>query len=129
MVISHRPEFADAVRSFHKRQTIRLWKKKIKPGDMLQHWVNLRTGKGEMLLECPCTEVVHLQIGMKRKPNQAWSKGKAIVLIEGVPATPEERVSLTLGDGYSGTNEMINYFRSFYNRIPRKLMEVTLIKW
>lgn len=134
MIINFDAEFADVVRTFHKRYTLRCWKQKVEVGSILHLWINLRSGHGEFIGEVPCTEVVRVQFGMQRKrKNIPWAEGEPIVLFDGVPATIEERVLLAHSEHFKGTREMINWYRGMYFR-SRKLpagglLPLVLIKW
>lgn len=131
MMMIHRLDQADLVSSFHKRQTVRLYKThRIKVGDKIQHWADPRGGKGKFLMEAVCLEVHRVQFGMEKVGNKVWSKGRPIVIIDGREATPQERVEMAQADGYSGPGEMINHFaKKYFPRSPRGLFDVFWIKW
>lgn len=119
------PEFAEKVRTWHKRQTIRRVRKvgPIKVGDRLIFYTRQRHTDCQKLGEAICTEVIPVRLWLTKK-------GLGQVEINGVQATPEQRVALAESDGFAGTRDMIKWFKNRYQAMTaRKPWEGVIIKW
>lgn len=113
-------QFADAVRSGEKRQTIRETKKRPAPmiGDELQLYTGQRTSKCELLRREKCKNVVEIlilpdeKIALLKKNLDGWG------LINGIERFARD-------DGFSSADAFFSFFRC----ANRPVFKGGLIMW
>lgn len=137
-----RAQFADAVASGAKRQTIRRRRKRpTRPGDALQLYTDLRTHKTRKLRDAVCVaidrfdideEMVHTferNYGIDGSAGRGVAvfatSGRLVVSINGVPLLAREIRAVAIADGFTGANEFLNFFIDHYG-LP---FSGEIIKW
>ena len=113
--LNFKKEFADAVESSEKTQTIRkVWKRPIKTGDRLYLFTGMRTKKCRLLRKVWCYGVVPITID------------ETIVCVDGA----QYKGSVSMGyiakkDGFDSVDAFLDFFRKQYG-LP---FEGVLIWW
>lgn len=107
--------FVKKVESGEKTHTIRaMRKRRIRQGDMLHLYTGMRQKGCRLLMRVPCTRVEQIEIN---------AKTSAMVSIDGVPLDLDEREALAKRDGFSGWDEMLEFWEG---RLP---FEGQIIHW
>jgi hypothetical protein len=113
--LNFKAEFADAVESGRKRQTIRRRRKRpVRPGDTLHLYTGMRSGQCRKLGEAVCASVQGITI---------YRRG--VVVLDGKDLSAGETFELARADGFANTESFIAFFREHYG-LP---FEGVLIKW
>ena len=116
--INFQKQFAGLVASGHKRQTIRPKRsfQPIKVGDALYFFTNMRRHDCQRLGEAICKAVIPITMTFR----------KTRVIVDGKELSPHERLALALEDGFTGTQDMINWFSMRYGG---RIFHGILVKW
>lgn len=101
--LNFKKEFAPLVESGKKRQTIRQVRKRpIIPGDRLFLYTGMRTDKCRKLRESTCELTVPIVIEDDR------------IIYNSMQLSPESASDFAKKDGFSSTDDFINFFRQQY---------------
>ncbi|MEM6837665.1 MAG: hypothetical protein AAF609_12515 [Cyanobacteria bacterium P01_C01_bin.120] len=113
------PQFAEAISTWQKRQTIRALGKRrhARIGDALQLYTGQRTKECRKLLalDPPCTAVLPISIGLNGRMVE--------VFIDDVYVAQDQLEQLAKDDGFNSVDEFIYFFES---RLP---FEGVIVKW
>lgn len=113
--LNFKEQFADAIETGRKRQTVRLGRKRpIQTGDRLILYTGMRTKQCRKLREVTCQGVYRIVI----EENET-------IRINGVALTPPERVSFARADGFASVGRFLAFFRQRYG-LP---FEGIIIRW
>ncbi len=113
-ILNYDSRFAGAVRTGHKRQTIRPRRTPpIKPGDTLYHFANMGSRNRQSLLATACTQVWPLTLS-----------GQGL-RINGVCLDPCDAETVARDDGFNNFAQLEQYISDTYG-LP---FEGDLIKW
>lgn len=110
--ISYDRRFKEPVRTGIKRQTFRVWKRKPKVGEKLQHYVGMRTPQVEKIRpDTTCTEVcLGLIIVEVDHPEFI-----AAIFIDGEKLSDREVERFAVADGFSaGPNSTARFWMGEY---------------
>lgn len=112
-------QFADAVRSGKKGQTVRPKRKRqTKSGDRLVLYTGMRTKSCEKLLETTCKEVLPLEIHVNR------------LILDGKNLSFNDAVSFAQADGFTSLGMFIKFFIEKYKlRDGKPLSNMEVIRW
>jgi hypothetical protein len=112
--LNFKAEFAGAVESGRKRQTIRRRRKRpVRPGDVLYFYAGMRSKRCRLLGKAVCLGAEPVVVGDDR------------VTVNGKALNPTEVYDLARADGFGNTESFIAFFREHYG-LP---FEGVLIKW
>lgn len=112
LVINFKKQFAPAVESGEKRQTIRALRKdgkRAKPGDHLRLYTGMRTSACRKLMDATCTSVASIQI-YDEYPQ-------ITIVVNGKKLSFDEGIALAKSDGFDTRAEFIGFFQETH-RFP-----------
>lgn len=121
-LLNFKKQFAGAVRSGEKRQTIRALRNRLfLPGDTLYLYTGLRTKGVEKLGEVVCKTAQYIEM-------DSPGIGMLTVKVEGKPVADHEKEAFALADGFTGPDPWLEFKRFFLgnHQMP---FEGQLIKW
>lgn len=96
--LNFKPEFADAVRTAEKTQTIRLKRNPaIKAGDILYLWVNKRTKNAQKLAEVIVTSIDDVSIEIV--------ESKPVIYLNNIPLHPVHYNNFAQKDGFKNADD------------------------
>lgn len=120
VAINFKAQFADAVASGEKRQTIRKRGKQTpQPGQMLQLYTGMRTKSCMWLRETPCLTVQEVVITDNSLINEL------VLTLDGERLLFTEARAIALADGFDSLASMRDFFKDLYG-LP---FEGVLIRW
>ena len=122
-VLNYKKQFAPAVRSGEKRQTIRAQRKDgrlPKVGETLRHYTGMRTSTSEHLSDSVCKVVVPIHISAYAIGNYAFA-----IVVGKRHLTFEEGTKLAKADGFGSRAEFIDFFKEAHG-FP---FDGFLVKW
>lgn len=120
VAINFKAQFADAVASGEKRQTIRKRGKQTPcPGNVLQLYTGQRTRSCRLLKEVICWSVQDLQITIDEVD------GIVRITLDGEQLPFTEGGAIALADGFDSLASMRDFFKDLYG-LP---FEGVLIRW
>lgn len=105
--LNYKREFADAVESGKKRQTIRAWRARpFRIGDMLSHYVDQRQPTARLLLHVECRMAI---------PIDVWP---VMCSFGGHDIIGEEAESFAKADGFESFDELAEWLRKSSGGLP-----------
>ena len=129
--LNFQKQFADAVESGKKLQTIRAYRKDKrdpKPGDTLYLYTGMRTKQCRKLGEVECKDVKHFALtvrGPSGNVNMTLNCGFAFGSLSGGGQFRSRMTRLARADGFASAEEMVKWFEKTHG-LP---FEGLLIRW
>ena len=127
-VLNFQKQFAAAVESGQKRQTIRARRKNgqgPKPGDHLRLYTGMRTKQCRKLKDVECIAVEQIRITEIVVDNGHDQEVGIVVIAKGKQLTIPEATALAKEDGFYTPDDFVNFFADTHG-LP---FEGLLIRW
>lgn len=117
-VINFRSQFARAIETGSKKQTIRRQRKHpIRVGDRLQLYTGLQTPKTRLIKSVICVKITPIEV----YPNE--------IVLNGEPLAPRERAEFVRRDGFQSESEFFDFFKSTYPIFETEPFFGEVIEW